>query len=262
MTTIKGLATTNQVTRATRFLGDLGRTANPKSPLLLNWINAISADSLDHLLAGWRALHRNGNAIAQFIRRDRASLEWVHLNAQDLTTAATDSLYNHLTGREVERAFTDPQGRLVVLTQSSTATRRVATLEKAASGNMRSFFYSRAYNRGTLPNFPPLSANGLTPDYSGNPTWLFPVTGNQRNIVRIRMTGTRNRDFRLANIAAGFPGSLPPLGPNGEQYTWHHMDDFDPRTDECTMQLVRRIEHERTIPHTGSFRQRINYNDN
>ena len=76
---IKKLATDNQVTRATRFLSDLARTANTASPPLLDWINAIPKDSLKNLLASWRALHRNGNAVSQFIRRDRASLEWAYM---------------------------------------------------------------------------------------------------------------------------------------------------------------------------------------
>ncbi|WP_093670794.1 HNH endonuclease [Tenacibaculum sp. MAR_2009_124] len=34
-------------------------------------------------------------------------------------------------------------------------------------------------------------------------------------------------------------------------YTWHHMDDYDPITGECTMQLVNKKLHEWSCPHKG-----------
>ena len=43
------------------------------------------------------------------------------------------------------------------------------------------------------------------------------------------------------------------------RYTWHHMDDFNPKTGESTMQLVKRIDHEGSLPHTGSVKQMENY---
>ena len=36
-----------------------------------------------------------------------------------------------------------------------------------------------------------------------------------------------------------------------ESYTWHHLDDFDPLTGECTMQLVDRKIHQISCPHIG-----------
>ena len=58
---------------------------------------------------------------------------------------------------------------------------------------------------------------------------------------------------------AGFNGTTTPKGPDGENYTWHHLDDYDPVTGESTMQLVRRTDHEGSLPHTGSVRQKENY---
>lgn len=40
-----------------------------------------------------------------------------------------------------------------------------------------------------------------------------------------------------------------------KNYTWHHCDDFDPTTGECTMQLVLRKAHQATYPHKGSVAQ-------
>ena len=34
-------------------------------------------------------------------------------------------------------------------------------------------------------------------------------------------------------------------------YTWHHLDDLDPLTGECTMQLVLRDIHKASCPHIG-----------
>jgi len=166
-----------------------------------------------------------------------------------------DDLAVNLKGKKINKSFEDAQGRLVVTTESSTSARTVSTIEKTATGEFKSFKYQNAYNRGT----PPVSANGLVPDFSTNPngTWLYPVTGNQKNIVKIKLTGKRigtGGDFHKANQAAGFPTNSAPTG-----YTWHHLDDFDPQTGEATFQLVKTSEHVKTFPHTGSVKQYENY---
>ena len=53
---------------------------------------------------------------------------------------------------------------------------------------------------------------------------------------------------------AGFKGAKAV-----DRYSWHHMDDFDPKTGESTMQLIRRDEHEATKPHKGSVHQYEKY---
>jgi hypothetical protein len=71
------------------------------------------------------------------------------------------------------------------------------------------------------------------------------------------MTGKRtglDGDFAEANREAGFPGNNPP---GDGVYVWHHLDDFNPLTGECTMQLVRADVH--NITHTGSVKQYENY---
>jgi hypothetical protein len=57
--------------------------------------------------------------------------------------------------------------------------------------------------------------------------------------VKIEFTGSRPRDFKAANKAAGFK-TTP------EDYTWHHHQDG------TTMQLVPREIH-RLTGHTGGF---------
>jgi len=44
---------------------------------------------------------------------------------------------------------------------------------------------------------------------------------------------------------------------NGNQIITHGIiwTIFDPETGECTMQLVKAIEHVKTLPHTGSVKQ-------
>lgn len=178
-------------------------------------------------------------------------------NLGDDTAKLLDDLEINLGTKNIDDVFEDAQGRLVVMAESSTSTRVVATIEQTASGKMKSFKYARAYNKAGQPGKPPISANGLTPDFAGNPSWLYPVTGNQKNIVKIKLSGKRkgtDGDFHRANIEAGFPTTKAPEG-----YTWHHMDDFDPKTGESTMQLVKRIDHEGSLPHTGSVKQMENY---
>ena len=77
---------------------------------------------------------------------------------------------------------------------------------------------------------------GLAPlkgvDFTGQEVF-YPVGPGQYNEVQIKMQGSRGRDFTLANEAAGIKGGVP------EGYTWHHVDDFDPKTGRTTMQLVQ-----------------------
>ncbi|QCY13041.1 RHS repeat protein [Pseudomonas sp. MPC6] len=81
---------------------------------------------------------------------------------------------------------------------------------------------------------------------------LFPVSGNQKNIVSIQMQGSRGRDFTEAYRQAGLKeADVKAQG----KFTWHHLDDFDPATGKTTMQLVTRSAHEASLPHTGSVAQ-------
>jgi RHS repeat-associated protein len=85
-------------------------------------------------------------------------------------------------------------------------------------------------------------------DFSNSPD-LFPVTGDQKNIVQIPMQGARGRDFTQAFEESGIPRA------DAKGYTWHHVDDFDPTTGKTTMQLVKRSTHEASLPHKGSVAQ-------
>jgi hypothetical protein len=104
-----------------------------------------------------------------------------------------------------------------------------------------------------------LSANKLAPDFSDNiNNCLHPdVVGKK---IAITVTGQMNSnatkigDVELANQAAGIAGKNAPTG-----YTWHHMDDFNPATGKCTMQLVKSTEHQKCIPHTGGVKQWENF---
>ena len=77
------------------------------------------------------------------------------------------------------------------------------------------------------------------------------------NTVKIQMTGGRYGDFKAANDIAGYTGisgnATGKSHPNG--YTWHHLDDYNPSTNESTMQLVKTDAHEATFPHSGSVSQ-------
>jgi len=85
-------------------------------------------------------------------------------------------------------------------------------------------------------------------DFTGSPD-LFPVTGSQQNIVTITMQGSRQRDFVQAYQQAGISKA------DAGDYTWHHVDDFNPTTGETTMQLVKTSAHVESFPHTGSVSQ-------
>jgi len=78
--------------------------------------------------------------------------------------------------------------------------------------------------------------------------YLIPVTGDQKNVVKIKMTGSYLGDFKAANQAAGF-------AEQPANSTWHHFRDFNPATNETTMQLSQRAAHRAATPHRGSVAQ-------
>ncbi|WP_382650011.1 RHS repeat-associated core domain-containing protein, partial [Streptomyces sp. NPDC057010] len=77
---------------------------------------------------------------------------------------------------------------------------------------------------------------------------LYQAGEGQSAIVKIKMQGYRSLDDTQA-----FNASKIPREASGE-YTWHHMSDFDPKTGEVTMQLVKRDIH-RSISHDGGVSQ-------
>lgn len=80
---------------------------------------------------------------------------------------------------------------------------------------------------------------------------LYPIKEGQKNIVRISYTGSRGEDFKAANIEAQLGRHRKP--PHG--YTWHHLDDYDSKTNTGTMQLVKRTTHLAAGVHFGGVRQ-------
>ena len=109
----------------------------------------------------------------------------------------------------------------------------------------------------------PLTLNG-EPTYAGT-SHMFPVTGDQRNVVQIQMVGNRKGDFKAANKEAKLEGLVaaeggkPHEAPEG--YIWHHRDDFvasappHPPYGTCTMELVAEKAHQDTFVHFGSCDQ-------
>lgn len=86
------------------------------------------------------------------------------------------------------------------------------------------------------------------PDFAGT-KYLYKVKPGQSNIIKIELTGGRQKDFRVANGKAGFTNGTP------KGYSWHHLDDFNPKTGKATLQLVHRDAHEATYPHRGGVSQ-------
>ena len=94
---------------------------------------------------------------------------------------------------------------------------------------------------------------GVGTTANGGPTFaatehLYPAAGEQRSVVRIKLTGSRRNDFRLANEEGKFAGT-----PDG--YMWHHVDDFNPQTGRATFELVNQKAHNAAQPHAGSVAQ-------
>ena len=88
------------------------------------------------------------------------------------------------------------------------------------------------------------------PDFAGTKYLYDKLQPGQKNIVKIKLQGSRYQDYKEANRLAGFKGAESPDG-----YSWHHLADFNPETGEATMQLVQRKAHKATYPHSGSVSQ-------
>lgn len=89
---------------------------------------------------------------------------------------------------------------------------------------------------------------GMSPDFRYTPEHLFKKGDKPVGDIIIKMTGSRKLDYNLAFEKAGISAS------EATEYTWHHLDDFDPDTGTCTMQLVKTDIHN-LIKHAGAVHQ-------
>lgn len=84
----------------------------------------------------------------------------------------------------------------------------------------------------------PASDRGLAPDYRKVTETVYEnadifFRNSKKNADwKITMTGDHATDVRLADLAAGITAA------ERKGYVWHHLDDFNPETGQCTMQLV------------------------
>ncbi|MDP1828229.1 MAG: HNH endonuclease [Archangium sp.] len=98
-----------------------------------------------------------------------------------------------------------------------------------------------------FPDWTPVR-NGRGINFATSP-YLYKGAG-QKAIVRIQYSGSRDADFGLANVKANIGNTqTPPTG-----YTWHHLDDYNPITNEGTMQLVLTAAH-KAWGHWGGVEQ-------
>lgn len=57
----------------------------------------------------------------------------------------------------------------------------------------------------------------------------------------------------MANAISGIP--VPKGADAPRDYTWHHVDDYNPRTGTATLELVRATAHKAAGFHRGSVWQ-------
>jgi hypothetical protein len=183
-------------------------------------------------------------------------------------TRILEKLNTTIGDKAVIEVVEDTHGRLLVRTEGGSMADRVVSVERNVNGDYIVYHYQRAYKPSAMPTpNVDLSVNKLAPDYTTQGgIYLCPqsaMTNGQRNIVEITLTGNMAGDFSDANALAGF-SSFGKEGPmiGGVQYTWHHLDDFNPATGRCTMQLVRQDAHTRIpgIAHSGGTAQYRAYN--
>ncbi|MBY0349159.1 MAG: HNH endonuclease [Hydrotalea flava] len=171
-------------------------------------------------------------------------------------------LDNKLGGYNILETINESTSQRLIIRTDATAISKtkVFTVEKNINGNYVVNEYKATYIKGGEAGYPQLSINKTTPDFSQNISgqWLHPQTANKT--IKIKVSGQMNSsngirgDVELANVEANIDGITTPSG-----YTWHHLDDFNPSTGECTMQLVKTDIHNMCKPHTGAVRQWENY---
>ena len=77
---------------------------------------------------------------------------------------------------------------------------------------------------------------------------LYPIKEGQKNIISIEYSGVYSTDFENASLSALGQKSTP------KGYVWHHLDDYDPKTNRGTVQLVKQEAHS-GISHIGGCSQ-------
>ncbi|WP_313713603.1 RHS repeat-associated core domain-containing protein [Pseudomonas sp.] len=85
-------------------------------------------------------------------------------------------------------------------------------------------------------------------DYSASNA-LYAKNPNVNPVVTIEYTGDYIKDFEAANKVADLNQKTTPRG-----YVWHHLDDYDPKSNKGTLQLVEQKAHQ-GIPHKGGVAQ-------
>lgn len=81
-----------------------------------------------------------------------------------------------------------------------------------------------------------------------NSSAIYVDNDGNKACVSIEATGNRTSDFDAANRAFG-------LSETPDGYVWHHVDDYDVKSNTITMQLVKDEAHNATKPHSGGCAQ-------
>lgn len=113
------------------------------------------------------------------------------------------------------------------------------------AGGLVGGYYQKAKNKGLV---------GIkeTPNYGvsfEDSPYIFKNEKGQKAVVKIQMTDSRESDFKEANIK--FFGKNDKPG----DYTWHHLDDYNVATNECTLELVESKAHTASKAHAGACAQ-------
>ncbi|MFV8356861.1 HNH endonuclease [Flavobacterium sp. XS1P32] len=201
------------------------------------------------------------------------SLSFVNEAGTVLTGANAEAkifvkLETSIGSKAVLKTTTDTNGRLLVQTERGTNSNRVLSIEINKNGQVVVKEYAPSYKPTANTDIDvDLSKGMLAPDYTTKGgKYLYPknsLQSGQNNVVEITMTGDMAKDFKAANEAAGFSSfgyKAPKLGE--VQFTWHHLDDFNPITGKVSVQLVDQSAHTKVVGmgHSGGVAQYKTFN--
>lgn len=109
----------------------------------------------------------------------------------------------------------------------------------------------KPWTDGTLMRFSKHNIPPISVDFKYTPQFLYGKKADKPAIVKIKLTGNDDQDFKMAFKNSGLTKEQIRAIEDSKSWTWHHLDDYDPVTGECTMQLVDMLVHKKSCTHIG-----------
>ena len=222
-------------------------TAPPLSELDIKRVESHLGIRLPQDLEEHYLLHNGGKPIPSFFVKDGEAYEVRHFNS--MNTGAKGSSFERTYVMMVDQMPEFPRG-YIPLAYDESGDHFMYSVKPDSFGNI---MFNESEYLGDDDRFIVRLASSLREfinSLSDPDALIATVTVRMRTrqqaVVKIPLTGSRKADVNLANRLGGFTET-----PGG--YIWHDLDDFDPQTGMCSLELVSEAPHRACYPHIGSI---------